>query len=221
MLGRFELLFGIIGAWIASIIFLIFFKKIHRDHLPKGSIIVEGSKKIKISEPPGTRWSRIGITIGFSINTIVIFFILILCIFDFWKIISQYVAINLSYWFNWLGLIGIWIYTGWGTLTIIYNVNYTPAYKSIKEDYILATGGPYRWVRHPMYTSKALAPIIFFIATGTWFALFGLISWIVLPSQAKAEEKQMQEKFGNIYTIYAEKTGRFFPKLRCFRKKQR
>jgi protein-S-isoprenylcysteine O-methyltransferase Ste14 len=221
MLGRFELLFGILGAWIVSIIIIVIFKTKLGDHLSKGSIAVEESRRIEIQKPPGTRLSKILITVGFGINSLIIFIVIFLCIFDFWAVIAPYIAVDLPYCVNWLGLIGIWIYTLWGTLTIVYNVNYTPLYKPIKKDYVLATGGPYKWVRHPMYASKSIAPIIFFTATGIWISLFGLISWILLVPQVKAEENMMLKKFGIVYREYSKKTGRLFPKFKLKTKREK
>lgn len=214
MLGRFELLFGILGAWIASIIVLILFKKKHRDSLPKGSIVVKEQNVIKDSTAPGTKLSQFAIAAGFGVASLVSFIVVFLCIFNLWNSVPSSIALNFPSWINIIGLIWFWIHTTWGTLTIAYNVNYTPLYKPINEDYVLATGGPYKLVRHPMYVSKGIAPIVFFLLTGIWITLFGLISWIFLVPQVKAEEKLMEEKFGIIYSEYIEKTGRFFPKIR-------
>lgn len=82
----------------------------------------------------------------------------------------------------------------------------------MKKNYVLATGGPYKIMRHPMYVQKAIFPLLLFLTTGVWLSLLGLISWFALPTQAKAEEQILIEMFGDNYIQYLTKTGRFFPK---------
>jgi len=219
MLGRFELLIGFFGSWAVSIIILVIYKWKQGDRLPKGSILVEKNNNIKVVRPPGSRLSKWGVTIGLGSNSSVIIFVLILCIFDLWDAFSPYITFPLPIWLNWLGLIAIWIINGLGTSVFIYNVNYTAAYKPIKKKYVLATGGPYKWIRHPMYIIKACQTIFLFLTTGVWFTIFGLIAWIALPYQAAAEEDLMQDRFGDHYVKYKTRTGRFFPKFLRFRKK--
>ena len=79
----------------------------------------------------------------------------------------------------------------------------------------LCTMGPFKWLRHPMY-----AAWITFILPSV--ALY-LNSWIILlfvvqlhPIWHKlviSEEKTISEKFQNKYSVYAARTGRFFPRI--------
>ncbi len=83
-----------------------------------------------------------------------------------------------------------------------------------KRDHQLVTAGPYRWVRHPLYTGITL-----FVALGlmeaSWFvlsmatvaALF--IQLLVIP----AEERALVEKFGDRYRSYMARTGRLLPRV--------
>jgi len=82
----------------------------------------------------------------------------------------------------------------------------------MKANYVLATGGPYKYIIHPMYIAKALLVIFFFLATGIWISLLGALSWLGLVSQAKLEEEVLTQKFGKEYENYIKTTGRFFPK---------
>ncbi len=209
MLNRFELLFSIVGGWMISIIIIIILKLKRGRKLPKGSIIIDSSSNSKEIIISGYNPLLL---IGMGSISFLTFLVIFLCIFDFWSTFASYLAVNLPIWLNWTGIIGIWIQDCWGGLVFAYNVNYTPAYKPMKTEYILATGGPYRSIRHPMYTAKAFLVIFFFLATGIWFSFLGIISWFVLPSQAKREEKALLRKFGITYENYVKKTGRFFPK---------
>lgn len=84
-----------------------------------------------------------------------------------------------------------------------------------KTDHALVTHGPYRWVRHPLYT----AAITLFLALGLMasngFILLlaviaaALIRLMVVPR----EERELEKKFGDAYRIYARGTGAMLPRL--------
>ncbi|MFX1568639.1 MAG: methyltransferase family protein [Promethearchaeota archaeon] len=210
MLNRFELLFSILGGWIVSFLILIPIKLKQRKRLPNGSIQLENVNEDIIISSGYNPFLLIGMGIVSFLN----FFVVFICIFDFWYFLSEYLAFDFHKWINWIGIIGIWIQDGWGVVVFSYNINYTPAYKPMKSNYILATGGPYKYIRHPMYIAKVFLVIFFFLATGIWLTLFGFLSWIGLSSQASREEDALKKKFGTAYENYLENTGRFFPKLK-------
>ena len=68
-----------------------------------------------------------------------------------------------------------------------------------------------------MYVAKGIFPLIMFGATGFLPFLIGLLGWTALPYHARMEERQMVEIAGSQYVQYAERTGRFFPRLRSAR----
>jgi protein-S-isoprenylcysteine O-methyltransferase Ste14 len=74
----------------------------------------------------------------------------------------------------------------------------------IKEDHELIQSGPYRWVRHPLYTgllTGILGSVIAVSPTGRAFAL--VVLWIVLFSfKARSEERAMTQEFGERYGEY-------------------
>lgn len=85
----------------------------------------------------------------------------------------------------------------------------------IRSDQILVTSGPYRWVRHPMYTAFLLIVFSFFLLTANW--LIGAI-WIgaltaVLVSRIGKEDAAMEATFGDQYRAWAQRTGRLVPPL--------
>ncbi len=214
MLNRFELLFGILSSWITSIILIIIVKKRGKDKLPKGSIVIEGLDLKDNKELPANKWSRRGVYCGVGINTLIIISVIILCIIDWWTPISAIIALDLPIWINWIGIAGIWIQDMWGVSIFAYNVNYTSLTRPMKGKYVLATGGPYNIIRHPMYVGKMVLTFFIFMATGIWLTFFSFIGLIALPSQAKGEEEALKKIFGEKYKEYASKTGRFFPKLK-------
>ncbi|MFW9823270.1 MAG: methyltransferase family protein [Candidatus Thorarchaeota archaeon] len=208
MLERFVLLFAILGGWAVSILLIIGIRLKRGKKLPTGAIVIESETFDEVYKSG----YNIFLLVGMGFISFLNFFVVFLCIFNYWDSLSRYIAFDFPYLINWIGLIGIWIQNGWGVAVFSYNVNYTPAYKPMKSDYVLATGGPYKYIRHPMYIAKALLVIFFFLATGIWVSLLGTLSWIGLTSQAKMEDEVLRLKFGKKYTEYFNKTGRFFPK---------
>ena len=214
MLSRFDLLIPILSAWmLGGIIYGILH---HRSKfvLPPGSVMSIISKNSPLPRLAGQTWSRALVFVGMGITEFILVFVLILTIFDYWGVVAPFITIDLPQWVNWLGMGGFLLHVVFGTFVVLYNPNYTPVNRALSDKYILATGGPYAYIRHPMYVNKAILVIFLFLATGIWFVLFGLISWIALPNQARAEEYVMTQRFGDIYRKYIGRTGRFFPRFR-------
>ena len=79
----------------------------------------------------------------------------------------------------------------------------------------VAEAGPFRFIRHPIYTS------MYVICTGMGLIFFAWLWFIVMVAfiplwylEAKEEEKQMTRLYGKSYTDYQTKTGMFLPKIR-------
>jgi protein-S-isoprenylcysteine O-methyltransferase Ste14 len=78
----------------------------------------------------------------------------------------------------------------------------------------LVTTGPYRWVRHPMYSAWAGLILGYSLLTANWFvALAGLGAMSAVVRRAPAEESALRARFGDAYQEYAARTGRFFPRV--------
>jgi protein-S-isoprenylcysteine O-methyltransferase Ste14 len=78
----------------------------------------------------------------------------------------------------------------------------------------LVTHGPYRWVRHPFYSTAALLMASVTVMTAN--RLVGLNSLVVLALLAvrtPKEEQMLIERFGQRYRDYMAKTGRFVPRM--------
>ncbi len=86
----------------------------------------------------------------------------------------------------------------------------------IKDQHALVTEGPYRWIRHPLYTFATLGFLALGIVAANWFIIimpaiaFIAIAWLVVPK----EEAFLIEEFGDAYRDYARSTGRFLPAIR-------
>lgn len=86
---------------------------------------------------------------------------------------------------------------------------------TIKKKHKLIQEGPYKRVRHPMYTSIYLMICGFFLLSSNLLVgLIPIISFSYLYfSRIKKEENMMLKKFGIEYEKYMKNTGRLIPKL--------
>lgn len=84
-----------------------------------------------------------------------------------------------------------------------------------KTDQRLVTHGPYRWVRHPLYSAGAFGFFALGLVAANWFiAGMMLLVIFMLPVLVEKEEAQLLAKFGENYRAYMSRTGRFLPRLR-------
>lgn len=83
-----------------------------------------------------------------------------------------------------------------------------------RKEHILVTKGPYRWVRHPLYTMGSSLFAAFGMMADNWFiALLGLLAFIAMAIRTSKEEANLIAKFGDEYREYMKRTGRFLPKV--------
>jgi protein-S-isoprenylcysteine O-methyltransferase Ste14 len=86
----------------------------------------------------------------------------------------------------------------------------------LRRDHELITTGPYRWVRHPMYSSFIMLFVGLMLVSRN--ALLGGLSGLFLLALVKVrtpmEEAQLRERFGSSYDAYRARTGLLWPRLR-------
>lgn len=96
----------------------------------------------------------------------------------------------------------------WAVATMQYSVNVLP---DVRRHQKLYTGGPYRTMRHPMYTSILLATLAWLqnrpdaIALALWLVLL-----VDLLLKLRYEERMLTLKFPE-YKTYAARTKRLLP----------
>lgn len=104
------------------------------------------------------------------------------------------------------GLVVVWMFRTLGrnlTDTVVTRKHHT-----------LVTNGPYRWVRHPLYTSAALImPASTLVAANWFFFAAGGVVFLLLAIRTRKEEANLIARFGDDYRNYMQRTGRFVPRL--------
>jgi len=83
---------------------------------------------------------------------------------------------------------------------------------TVKRDHQLITSGPYRLVRHPIYTGLLFGLLGAVVAEGQVRSLIALalIAW-VLWRKLRLEEAWMREEFGDTYAEYSRRTAALVP----------
>lgn len=83
---------------------------------------------------------------------------------------------------------------------------------TVKSDHELIRSGPYRFVRHPIYSGALLAVAGTAIARGEWRGLLAvLILFATLWWKLQLEERWMGEAFGEDYAKYRSEVSALIP----------
>ena len=116
---------------------------------------------------------------------------------------------------RWLGVaVGILCVAGVFWLFSSIGSGITPT-SATRTQHTLVTGGPYRWIRHPLYTIGSTLFVAFGMMADNWFImLLGILVFILMAIRTPKEEANLIAKFGDEYREYMKRTGRFLPKLR-------
>jgi protein-S-isoprenylcysteine O-methyltransferase Ste14 len=83
---------------------------------------------------------------------------------------------------------------------------------TIKVDHKLIRTGPYRWVRHPIYTGYLAMYAGTAIVSGEWHALLGLgLALVAYARKIPLEEANLLRGFGADYAAYRGETKALIP----------
>ncbi len=172
--------------------------------------------RIKADKETGEKISRK--VDGSVMMNIIRFFGIILWLSPFVYLINPawmaWSKIGLPEWVRWLGIgmaivsdvLLYWLFSSIGS-----GISPTSA---TRREHKLSTSGPYRWVRHPLYTVGSMLFISFGMMADNWFvAALGILAFIAMAKRTPQEEANLIEKFGDEYREYMKHTGRFLPKL--------
>ncbi len=115
---------------------------------------------------------------------------------------------------NWLGnvlitfAISLWV---WSKRTLGKNWSSRIA---VRQQHTLTASGPYRFIRHPIYTSYLILMFGIAFATGNWLVAFPYVLGALLTiTRTGQEELVLRQTLGKEYELYSRRTGRFFPPL--------
>lgn len=83
---------------------------------------------------------------------------------------------------------------------------------TLKHDHELIRRGPYRYVRHPIYTGLLLALFGTALETGAWRGIIGFVLiTVAIVYKYKTEERFLARKFGDDYIRYKAETPALVP----------
>ena len=139
----------------------------------------------------------------------------LLVVYAFYPLIFQWAEISLPLWVRWLGtgvalssVLLIW-WVQWALDVQFHTTLHT------QVDHQLIKHGPYRWVRHPMYSALFTMGIGWLLTTANLLIGGPLAAaiLIIMSVRVKNEEVVLIDLFGDEYRNYMKRTGRFLPKL--------
>jgi protein-S-isoprenylcysteine O-methyltransferase Ste14 len=128
----------------------------------------------------------------------------------------SWAAFDAAPWLRWtgagLGVVAV-LAVHWVLRTLGDNVSETVLTKDGQE---LVTHGPYRWVRHPLYTTGIALLVALGLIAANWLVLAATVvvgltirCWII-----PAEEAALLARFGEDYARYRRTTGALIPRTR-------
>ena len=85
---------------------------------------------------------------------------------------------------------------------------------TLKEGHELIRTGPYRNIRHPIYTGILLGLLGTAVALGEVRGLLGVvIAWLSFYTKARREESFLTQEFGERFAEHRRHTGMFLPRF--------
>ena len=133
-------------------------------------------------------------------------------LFSPWMLWSQ---LPIPDWLRWLG-VGVGIIS-LPFLTLVQHTlgKHWTVSLELQEEHKLVTSGPYRWVRHPMYTVHIVYFFTWVLVSANLLLLINyLFTTILIFARIPKEEQMLLDQFGDEYRAYMKRTGRLLPRFR-------
>lgn len=180
--------FVIIGGAILALLLQTYFR-----------LLQLGEKRTKISED----W-RVSLIRG--LLGLIFFFLPLYCLWTGWLIKPWIIFKSIGYLTLVCAfLIRIWSQTSLGT-------NWSTGIKLAKKHELIQVG-PYKYIRHPMYISYLLTAFGMVCLTMNVCLMIPWAFYLYMVFvRASNEEALLAQRFGSAWTLYAKKTGMFWPK---------
>lgn len=122
-------------------------------------------------------------------------------------------SLPLPMWLRWTGVglmascipLSHWVYTALG--------EHFSRKLVLREDHRLVSSGPYKYVRHPMYSLLFLCALSTCLISGNILVMgTTLLVVAVMLVRIRKEETILSERFGEEYAAYRQKTGALLPR---------
>jgi protein-S-isoprenylcysteine O-methyltransferase Ste14 len=138
-----------------------------------------------------------------------------LFVYTFYPAGMQWAQLPLPFWLRWVGVglttISV-LFIAWTNYALDKNFSTT---LRVRDNHTLVMVGPYRWVRHPMYSAILIMLIGMGLLSANWF-IGGLSTLSFIPVimilRTRKEEAMLVDKFGDAYRAYQQSTGQFIPR---------
>ena len=120
---------------------------------------------------------------------------------------------------DWLRWLGVFLLAGGITLLGTAHYHLGKSFYSLvvsKEEHQLVTSGPYRWIRHPIYTAYIMNYLAGgLVASNLVLTFIPVIFFsLMIINRIPREEAVMRAEFGQDYVDLEARTGRLLPKFR-------
>ena len=118
-------------------------------------------------------------------------------------------------WIRWLGVLAL---AGGVTLLRLSHHHLGRSFHSLvvsKADRVLVDTGPYRWIRHPIYTAYLVNYVSGGLVAGNLVLTFVPVIFfgLLVLVRVDKEEALLIDEFGQSYRDYMKRTGRLWPKV--------
>lgn len=82
------------------------------------------------------------------------------------------------------------------------------------KDQVMAQGGPYLFVRHPLYLGSCLLALGLIVTLHHWFVtlVLGGLTMLTYFHTIRHEEKNLRDRFGKNYENFSKEAGPLWPK---------
>ncbi|MFW9906262.1 MAG: isoprenylcysteine carboxylmethyltransferase family protein [Candidatus Thorarchaeota archaeon] len=165
----------------------------------------------ELAKYKGKKFTLLGLVIIFIIAQL---WVLGTFIFIFNPNFLDWSALALPLWIKWIGLVITILGMGVEFSTQLYLGRNYSTLLNIREEHSLITTGPYRYVRHPMYSALITVGVgLSFLSANWYFALPFIVTIIIIVLRIKKEEELMIDEFREEYIQYMKRTKRFIPFL--------